>query len=343
MPETPAHLNRRALLRGAAALGAGIAGAGALSAGGARAAAVRSASSGHIDLSQTPKLFWNQRKLASTDSVMQSFTFDQAEKVLYTAQITAPATGDLLLTRFTLGHGDHWTMTGKMNVQFAGHGVAIAAHNGRLWTEADADLAHAGKKEGAFGRRLASFKFSENGVNLMPGAQGHGVFHPEAFYLPRTGVDQYTCAIDPTPGKERLVTRYRKGTGKTAKHYIEVFTLADALAHRWNDPVFHLLQPDVVGDFQGYTAMGNYLYLVSGTAKDVANPIPPCLYCCDMRTGEVVQSFGTTAGHNLDHWEPEGLAAYYPSGHTPRLFFGFATGKLHHRTATLYYKDRMTS
>src|SRR5262245_40220416 len=118
MTETPAHLNRRALLRGAAALGFGAAGAGTLSAGGARAAA-RGPASGHIDLSQTPTLFWNQRKLASTDSVMQSLTFDQAEKALYAAQITNPAKGDLLLTRFTpttTSKGVHWGMHGSMHV-----------------------------------------------------------------------------------------------------------------------------------------------------------------------------------------------------------------------------------
>jgi len=173
----------------------------------------------------------------------------------------------------------------------------------------------------------------------MPGDHGP---YPEAFHLPHTGFDQYTCAIDPTPGDERLVIRYRQGTGVASRHFIEVFRLSDAVADRWSDPVVpRFEQPPVVGDFQGYTALGNFLYMFSGTAKDISSPYPPCLYCADMRTGEVVQSFGTTAGHALPHWEPEGLAFYVAGGTTPRLFFGFATGELHERTATLYYKQRM--
>lgn len=356
MSQNPAHPDRRSLLRGAAALGLGVAGAGALSACGAAAftgsesstrralAAASSGTNSHIDLAQTPKLFWNQRKPASTDSVMQSFTFDQAEKVLYTAQITAPATGDLLLTRFKLGSDNHWAMAGKMSVRFAGHGVSIAAHNGRLWTEADADTEHAGD-EGAFGRRLASFEFSEKGVDLRYGVQGAGISRPKAFYLPHDGYDQYTCAVDATNG--RLVIRYSLATNREKKYYA-VYNMHDALADDWSNPIFGpFRQPSVTDDFQGYTALGNFLYIFTGTAKKEELPPGkkyhrPMLYCYDMAAGRVVQKFPTTAGHRLDHWEPEGMAGYVPSGGRPRLFFGFATGKKHHRTATLYYKDRPT-
>lgn len=224
-----------------------------------------------------------------------------------------------------------------MSLLNAGHGVSIAAHDGRLWTEADSHPDSLGE---GYGSRLATFRFAKNGnVNLSPGAQGPGINRPDAFHRPHQGTDydQYTCAIDPTPGHERLIIRYRRGKAK----WFEVFKLGDALAGHWGDPVIgKFTQPEVSGDFQGYTAMGNYLYLFSGKAKDNGgSQYPPTLYGHNMITGGQ-QIFKTTAGHKLDHWEPEGLAIYRPANGHPRLFFGFATGRPGHYNATLFYKQR---
>lgn len=353
MTETPAHPDRRTLLRGgAAAVGLTIAGGGALAACGAgtrslssvadskKAAALAAGGGDEFDLrARTHTLFEHQRLEGPT--VMQSFTFDNKEHELYVVQVTAKAAGNLLMTRFSpVGSGEntHWRRSGYMSVLHAGHGVSIAAHDGRLWTEADAKLSDGE----AWGSRIATFRFTNKGVvDLDPQAR---LSHPDAYYTPSPGYDQYSCAVDPTPGHEHLIVRYSKRVydpvhpGGVRVHYFGVFTLNDALAGNWKHPVVPTFtQPRVHGDFQGYTAKGRYLYLFSGTAA----ARDPRLYCYDMLANEVTQhDIRTAAAKNPGHWEAEGMAVYYPSSGKPRLFFGFATGGSGARRASLFYKQK---
>ncbi|WP_248958819.1 phage baseplate protein [Sphaerisporangium perillae] len=305
------------------------AGAGAMAALGltgireARAAAAP----GRFNLAATPEALILRTALYD-ETVLQSFAFDNTNGHLYTIQVKngagSPVAGDLCVTKLSLTG----TILGHMYLMGFGHGVQIGVEpsgsSAYLWTETD------GASDGtnAWGRKLARFKFV-NGQTLTTSSSAL------TKYAPVAGATSTTCAIDPSTN--RLVMRYRLGGAVRYNVYaLSAVKAGNATA------LFEVVQPSGLGTFQGYTAYGQYLYMLDGTAYSASNPNPGNTYLTsvDLGTGEVVQRSFTAAWKSLDYREPEGMALQFAAGQ-PRLCFGFASGAAGVRKANIIYKSAL--
>ncbi|WP_082876082.1 phage baseplate protein [Nocardia pseudobrasiliensis] len=268
-------------------------------------------------------LLW--RKSLHDETVLQSFAVDNAHGHIYAVQLKngggSDAAGDLCLTKLS----ENGSVLGHMYLMGFGHGVQIGVEpsgsSAFLWTETDA----ASNGGSARGTRLGRFEFAD-GRTLTASS-------PELTkYSPVAGASITTCAIDPST--DRLIMRYSDGN---AFRYA-VFELATVKAGG-TTRLYDIAQPDDLGTFQGYTAYGNYLYLLSGNAYGDDNPPPGNTYITsvDLRTGARVQHELSQAGKSLDYREPEGMAIQIASG-APRLCFGFASGAPKGRQANVFYK-----
>ncbi|RVX45729.1 hypothetical protein EDD27_8543 [Nonomuraea polychroma] len=303
-------------------------GAGAAVTALAGAEPVAASAAGRFDLAAPASpLIW--KKALYDETVLQSFAFDNVNGHIYAVQLKngagSAAAGDLCLTKLSLTG----TVLGHMYLRGFGHGVQIgvepAGTSAYLWTETDAVRDSTGN---AWGRRLARFKFV-NGRTLTPSSSGL------TKYAPISGATSTTCAIDPSTN--RLIMRYRNSG---APRYA-VYSLAELKAGAPRK-LHDVAQPSGLGVFQGYTAYGNYLYLLDGTAYSGSNPAPgnAHLTCVDLRTGAKVQRSLTQAGKSLDYREPEGLAVQIVSGR-PRLCLGLASGVAGARKVSIFYKSAL--
>ncbi|GAA3253353.1 phage baseplate protein [Nonomuraea helvata] len=312
-------VTRRDLLK----VGAGV--AATVVAGTETAAA---ASAGRFDLAASADpLIW--KKALYDETVLQSFAFDNVHGHIYVAQLKngsgSAAAGDLCVTKLSLSG----SVLGHMYLLGFGHGVQIGVEpsggSAYLWTETDAVSDGAGN---AWGRRLARFKFV-NGQTLRPSSSAL------TKYTLISGATSTTCAIDPSTN--RLIMRCR--VGDQAR-----FVAYSLAAVKAGSPkkLYDVAQPSGLGVFQGYTAYGDYLYLLDGTAYGASNPAPGNTYltCVDLRTGAKVQRSLSQAGKSLDYREPEGLAIQIASGR-PRLCLGLASGTAGARKASIFYKDAL--
>ncbi|SDI25207.1 hypothetical protein SAMN05421505_14052 [Sinosporangium album] len=314
--QNPVLTRRRLLVAGAGAVAT-------LGSAGMRGAQATTAQ-GRFDLS-APASILHWKKALRDETVLQSFAIDNSNGNIYTVQVkngaASNAAGDLCLTRLN----PSGTVTGYMYLLGFGHGVQIGVEpsgsSPYLWTETD------GVRSGgsSAGRRIARFRFV-NGQTLTTSSSAL------TKYAPVPNATRTTCTIDPSTN--RLIMRYELNGQKR----FAVYALAAVKAGGTPTPVFEVAQPGGLGVFQGYTAYGNYLYLLDGSAA--GRPGDTHLTAVDLRTGGVVQRSFTQAAQSLDNREPEGMGIQMV-GVRPSLCFGFASGVPGARKATIAFKDAM--
>jgi len=247
-----AGITRRRLL----AAGGGTAALALGSSFGMRPAAATVPTSQRFDLTQPSHDLFRAKPLFQ-QTVMQSFTFDVVNRRLFVAQLrnggSSDANGDLCITQLDSAGNQ----LGHMFLTGFGHGVSIgvepAGSTPFLWTEVDSVNGR--------GTRLARFPF-RNGQTLdhrSTALQKH---------LPISGVETVTCATDPI--YNRLVMRYRKGRD----FRFAVYNIVDVRNGVYDRKLADIPQPAGLGTIQGYTAYGQYLYLLDGDAYSSINPPP---------------------------------------------------------------------
>jgi hypothetical protein len=266
---------------------------------------------------------------------MQSFTFDNANRRLFVAQVMdgadAEDNGDLYINQLDFAG----SLLGSMTLRGFGHGVSIGVEPvgsaSYLWTEVDS--------VNACGTRIARFRYAE-GTTLQHDDQSLRKFTP-------VGGDTMTCAVDPI--NERLAVRHR--TGETFR--IAVYDLAAAATGDFTHPLADIAQPTDLGTFQGYTIYSDYLYLLEGDAYSGTNPPPgDCgsatiagnsrMTSVHLNTRQVQQHrVPTKAACTLSYREPEGMAIYRTTAGETRLFFGFASGESVARRCNILYKNAL--
>lgn len=314
-------VTRRGLLK----LGAGAAASAALVTLPEPAAAATAA--GRFELTApATSLLW--KKALYDETVLQSFAFDNVNKHIYAVQVKngsgSDAAGHLCLTKLSLTGA----ILGHMYLMGFGHGVQIGVEpsgaSAYLWTETDG-ISDDGSSRGS---RLARFKFV-NGQTLTTSSTAL------TKYAPIAGVNNTTCAIDPSTN--RLTMRYWGGSG----FRFAVFSLA-ALKAGTATKLLDVAQPSGLGTFQGYAAYGDFVYILTGNAYGSANPAPGNTYltCLDLRSGEQVQRARSVAGKSLDYREPEGMGIQIVSG-APRLCLGLASGLEGARKISIFYKNEL--
>lgn len=320
-------LSRRGLLRAGGGLGLAALGLG-LGAGSASAAVPASK---RFDLTQ-PSYDLFRSKTLHDDTVQQSFAFDNVNRRLFVAQRrngTAEAAGDLCITQLDFD-GNQFDSAGNayghMYLTGFGHGVAFGAQavgtSTYLWTEVEANA-------NGYGKRLARFKFTK-GATLSNTSSALTKFTPVA------AATEHTCSIDPV--NNRLIVRYHLNSAK----HIAVYDLAAATNGNFASPLATFAQPDLgTRKFQGYTAYGSYLYLLTGHSyEENGNVGDSEITSVNMNTGAISQGpVLTNAGSTLTFREPEGLAVYQTVGGEIRLFLGFASGAAGDRRSNLFYKN----
>ncbi|MCX5009199.1 Tat pathway signal sequence domain protein [Streptomyces sp. NBC_00638] len=342
-------LSRRQWLRWAAAgLGTAAVGTGALALSGGRALAAGVPTSQRFDLTDASDELFREIWLQE-DRVLQSFSFDNTNKHLYTVNLVRAgrqlpgetrtytgtersAQGDLCVTRLDWAGN----IIGRMYLLGFGHGVSIAVepsgNSAYLWTEVEA--AAPDSNGDAYGTKIARFKFA-NGTVLSKDSSALTKYSPVA------GSTNTTVAIDPV--NNRLVHRHRvSSTWKYSLYDLSAFKAGTFTA------LATVTQPTGLGTFQGYTTLGQYLYLLDGTAYSSTNTDPGNTYqtIVDWNTGTQVDRRLTGAGASLSYREPEGLAIQIPDTATPtqaRLVTGFASGadSTAPKQASFYYKDKL--
>jgi hypothetical protein len=339
-------LRRRAVL----GIGGGIAAATVLGTTPSWAAPAGRPGSPRFDLTAPSSLLIREKALQNA-TVLQAFAFDNTNRRIYAVQLMqggitlagepGPVSGadrarngDLCLTQLDLAGN----RLGAMYLKGFGHGVQIGAEPvGRstyVWCEAE------GVSDGtnAWGRSLGRFKFV-NGQILTSGSAGVDLHRP----IP--AATSTTCAIDPV--NNRLVMRYRLDDAPR----ITAYDLAAVRAGVYR-PLATVDQPAVVAPveqpFQGYAALGRYLYLYEGAAYGKPGSVPPTgntyITCVDLETGAVLDRQLTKAGYSLDYREPEGMAIQLTrpgQACTARLCMGFASGVTGARMASIYYKSAL--
>lgn len=266
-------------------------------------------------------------KTLHDDTVQQGFAFDNVNRRLFVAQRrngAADTAGNLCITQLDFSG----KQVAHMHLIGFGHGVSFGAQaDGSvtyLWTEVDPN-------KGGYGARLARFKFV-SGTTLSHTSTDVKKFTPVA------AATEHTCTIDPVT--KRLVVRYHMSGEK----HIAAYNLADATKGDFTKPLANFKQPTpkTLGTrFQGYTAYGQYLYLLTGDSyDDSGGKVNSEVTSIDMSTGIVKQGpILTKAGSSLKFREPEGLAIYQTASGEVRLFLGFASGDPGDRRSNLFYKN----
>ena len=319
------NLSRRGLLTGA----------GALLAAGAVGAPASARPVRVVDLPATKRFAMGgaggeifRSKPLHDATVMQSFAFDTPNNRLFAAQLKAgsPAnSGDLAVTRLDFAGNE----LGHMYLTGFGHAVSIGAEavggTTYLWTETDIDTA-SGR-----GRQIARFPW-QNGATLTSSQVTK--------WKPVANGSVFTPAVDQRYG--RLGVRYQVSDGL----HINVYSLAAARTGDFSTVLASFKQPALTSgiDFQGWALYGAYAYLYEGEAYPGA-PDPADstakLWCYDINSGQLVDSFATLAGQSLTYREPEGMAVYGSTDATARLYFGFASGVVGDRRANLFYRNEL--
>ncbi|WP_238846610.1 hypothetical protein [Nocardia arthritidis] len=284
---------------------------------------------GRFELTAPSAMLIRQRALHDR-TVLQSFAFDNDNGHIYAVQLKngsgSGAAGDMCLTKLSMS-GE---ILGHMYLMGFGHGVQIgvepAGSSAYLWTETDA--APPGDGDVTQGNRIARFEFADGATLTTSSAE-------LTKYTLVPGAIKTTPAIDPSTN--HLTMRYEQAG---AFRYA-VFDLA-AVEAGSPTRLYDIAQPDGLGTFQGHTTYGNYLYLLSGDPYSDSNPAPGNTYITsvDLRTGQRIQHELSRAGKSLDYREPEGMAIRIDSG-APHLCFGFASGQVGARVASIYYKSEL--
>jgi hypothetical protein len=324
------------------------AGAGAVALSGGRALAAGVPTSQRFDLSDASDELFREIWLQE-DRMLQSFSFDNTNKHLYTVNLVRAgrrlpgetrtytstersAQGDLCVTRLD------WSgnIIGRMHLLGFGHGVSIAVepsgNSAYLWTETEAGTPDS--YGDAYGSKIARFKFA-NGAVLTKNSSALTKYSPVA------GSTKTTVAIDPV--NNRLAHRYNlSDTWKYSLYDLTAFKAGTFTA------LATVTQPTGLGTFQGYTTLGQYLYLLDGTAYSSTNTAPgnTSQTIVNWNTGTQVDRRLTSAASSLSYREPEGLAIQIPDTADltkVRLVTGFASRADNDapKQASFYYKDKL--
>ncbi|MET7440578.1 phage baseplate protein [Streptomyces sp. NPDC004082] len=321
---SPAFLSRRNLLRAGGGLGLAAVGLGL----GTGAASAAVPASSRFDLTE-PSYDLFRGKTLHDSTVQQGFVFDNVNRRLFVVQRrdgSSETAGDLCVTQLDFDGNQ----VGYMHLAGFGHGVSIGAQavgtSTYLWTETDTSGS-------GYGTRLARFKFT-SGTTLTNTSSAL------TKYTPVAGATSYTCATDPV--NNRLIVRYLLDGDR----YISVHSLSAAAAGDFGNPLARFVMPtlDTASSvFQGYTAYGQYLYVLTGTSYEAnGNIVDSEVTAIDLNTGKVAQGpVLTKAGSTLTFREPEGLAIYQTAAGEVRLFLGFASGEAGDRRSNLFYKNAL--
>jgi receptor-binding protein len=344
-PSPPA--SRRTLLRAAGALTAAatalVPGAACADGGAAHPAASGSGTPGRagelFDLGAPATALFTGVPLHDA-TVLQSFAFDDLNRRVYAVQLMAggqalpgepapvsgaqrAADGDLCLTQL----GPDGAELGHMYLLGFGHGVQLGVQPvGRtayLWTEVASD--NYGGANG-WGQRLARFAFTDGAVLTAGSPQVRQ-------YTLIPGTDHTTVAVD--AAHRRLTMRYaRDGAFRYA-----VFPL-DAVGRSGVPPVADIAQPALPATFQGFTSYGRWLYLLTGDAYGANGSTAPTgdtrISRVDLGAGAVAEEVPVTAAPDLVYREPEGMAVRLAGPGRPQLCFGFASGVVGDRRASVF-------
>jgi hypothetical protein len=128
--------------------------------------------------------------------------------------------------------------------------------------------------------------------------------------------------------------------------HIAVYDLAAATAGNFSAPLANFKQPafnSISSTFQGYTAYGEYLYMLTGTSySDSDGAVYSQVTSVNLNTGAIEQGpVLTKAGSTLSYREPEGMAIYETAAGEIRLFLGFASGSAGARRSNIFYKNAL--
>ncbi|MGC5021682.1 hypothetical protein [Micromonospora sp. DT47] len=332
-------ISRRTLLRTAGGVAAGA----VLGAAVARPALAAVPTSKQFDLSDPSDPLIREKNLHNV-TVMQSFAIDNVNKRIYTVQVvqgglqlpgesapvsgtTRAANGDLCVTQLDIAG----SKLGFMYLKGFGHGVQIGVEpsgtSAYLWTETDS--------VNQWGTSIARFKFTSGAVLTTSSTALEK-------HKPVSGSTNNTCTIDPTTN--RLIFRHYVNGGMR----YNVYNLADVRAGNYT-PLASVAQPSTVGSarpFQGYTALGSYLYMLEGSAYGTYDSVEGTgntyITVQDLNTGAQIDRQLTKAGYTIPFREPEGMGLHLPTASDPnsaRLCFGFAGGASGARNASIYYKN----
>ena len=261
--------------------------------------------------------------------VMQSFGYDNLNQHIYFLQRNVDNEnpkhiGDLWVTKTDTAGNE----LGAMALHGFGHGVSIGVepYNGSvyLWTEWQVNV------ESTFGTKVGRFKFVDGATLEKTDAsiQDRTPSIGDTMVNPQPAID---------PWSDRLLVRYRVSSTEAR---IVGFTMADARAGRVTTDYrkFERRIPDRTDglDFQGYTALGRYAYLLYGKVSPTS-----FITTIDLNgTGQsIVDDFETAAGTTLPGREPQGMAIWLaPTG--SRLAFGFHSNTDGERHATVFDKNQ---
>ncbi len=276
------------------------------------------------------------RKRLHANWVMQSYAYDNVNNHVYFLQTNVDNAdpthvGDLWVTQTDLAGNE----IGAMALHNFGHGVSIGVepYNGTvyLWTEWQAN------PKSGFGTKVGRFTFV-SGTTLEaddPSIQDRtpviaGAVNPQP-------------AIDPST--DRLLVRYHVGTDLTR---IIAFTMSDARAGRltMDYNVADRALPSrgdwgAANPFQGFTAYGQYAYLLEGPVGS-----PSYITTIDLNGPDdsiTEDRHPTYAGQSLPGREPQGMAIWLAKtsgGGSPRLTFGIYSNTGGVRQANVFYKDQ---
>jgi hypothetical protein len=324
---TKPTLSRRRLLRA----GGGLAAAAAIGSAPLVAPAMAQADAGDSPRFNVPGRGdhpINQKSLHA-NWVMQSFGYDNINQHIYFLQHNVDNTdpkhdGDLWVTKTDTAGNE----LGAMALHKFGHGVSIGVepYNGSvyLWTEWQVS------KTSTFGTKVGRFKFvdgaslEETDTSIQDRTPSIG----DTMVNPQPAID---------PWSDRLLVRYRVGSTEVR---IVGFSMTDARAGRvsTDDRMFERRIPDRTDglDFQGYTALGRYAYLLYGKVSPTS-----FITTIDLKdVGQsIVEDFETSAGSTLPGREPQGMAVWLaPTG--SRLAFGFHSNTDGERHANVFDKNQ---
>ncbi|MCF2527268.1 phage baseplate protein [Yinghuangia soli] len=283
-----------------------------------------------FDLDAAPGTLFREQPLAGTDTIMQSFAFDDAGQRLYAVQVLDRASGDLTVSRLT------WDgrLDGAMELRGFGHGTQIGAERADdgelyLWVESHA-VASDVPGASAWGTRITRLRFAD-GDAVDSGAEREG---DRSFDLV-PGAGSVSCATDLAHGQ--LALRFHRD----GLMWFRVYGLADLVHGHGSvrceipEPPLHVSEANPRPSPQGFALYGRYLYTLEGDAYGSAGSEPPVgntyITCTDLGVpgGRKVADTLVAASAHLRHREPEGLAIQRSGGPMmtgrARLAVGFAS------------------
>jgi hypothetical protein len=269
-------------------------------------------------------LVW-KKPLRDTDWQLQSYAFDNATGDLYFAQLEPGTTnGNLWITR-TDSDGER---RDAMALRGFGHGVQIAVEptgdgTVHLWTETHV-------ADNGYGTRVGRFRFDAGATITSEQAQDRTPSLTDLRDNPQPAIDPYN---------DRLLVRFLDGAGRRR---LVVYAMDDARAGRLgSDERLAECALPARGEwaddhpFQGFTAFGQYAYLLEGGAS---SPVS-YLTCVDLNTGSVVgDRVETRAGKSLPTREPEGMAIQMLPDEV-RLTLGLSSRSDGVYLASVFYKN----